>query len=73
MAPPDDVAAIASALDDLVSRWRAGRLQVGDSFDCVAAEFEITRTARLLHDVLLRAFAGAHQRRGNEHSTTERL
>jgi glycosyltransferase involved in cell wall biosynthesis len=61
VAPPDDVAAIASALGDLVSKWRAGRLHVGDSFDCVAAEFEITRTARLLHDVLLEAFAHAGQ------------
>jgi hypothetical protein len=59
VAAPDDVPGIAAALDDLVSRWRAGTLRVGDSFDRVAAEFDVTRTARLLHDVLLRAFAGA--------------
>lgn len=63
VVPPDDVAAIASALNDLVSRWRAGRLCVSDSFDRVAAEFDITRTARLLHDVLRRAFADVHQTR----------
>jgi hypothetical protein len=53
---PDDVAGIASALRDLVTRWHAGTLHVADSFDPVAAEFDIRRTARLLHDVLLGAF-----------------
>ena len=56
VAPPHDVEAIASALADLVGRWREGTLDVGASFDGVAAEFEIARTARALHDVLIRAF-----------------
>jgi hypothetical protein len=56
VAPPDDVAAIASALRDLVRRWRAGTLAVPDSFDQVAAEFDIRRTTARLHDVLAGAF-----------------
>ncbi len=56
-APPTDPAAIASALGDLVRRWRDGTLDVGASFDEAAAEFDIRRTTRLLHDVLIRAFA----------------
>jgi hypothetical protein len=63
VAAPDDLAAIASALHDLVSAWRAGALRVSESFDQVASEFDITRTARLLHDVLLGAFADACQTR----------
>jgi glycosyltransferase involved in cell wall biosynthesis len=59
VAPPDDVPGITSVLADLMARWRAGTLQVGQSFDRVAAEFDITRTARLLHQVLLGAFTGA--------------
>ena len=57
VAPPNDVGAIASALNDLLGRWRAGTLAVGASFDGVAAEFDIRRIARLLHDVMNRAFA----------------
>jgi Glycosyl transferase 4-like domain len=56
VAPPDDVTAISSALADLVRRHRAGTLRVADSFDRVAAEFDITQTTGLLHDVLTRAF-----------------
>ena len=56
VAPPDDVDAIAAALADLVRRWREGTLAVGASFEGVAAEFDISRTARVLHDVLIRAF-----------------
>jgi len=56
VAPPDDVDAIANALAGLVRRWREGTLAVGESFDAVAAGFEIGRTARALHDVLIRAF-----------------
>jgi glycosyltransferase involved in cell wall biosynthesis len=56
VAPPDDVAAIASALSGLVRRWREGSLEVGESFDRVAAGFDIGRTTRLLHDVLIGAF-----------------
>ena len=41
VAPPDDVDAIASALAGLVRRWREGTLAVGESFDGVAAEFDI--------------------------------
>jgi glycosyltransferase involved in cell wall biosynthesis len=56
VAPPDDVDAIAAALAGLVRRWREGTLAVGASFESVAAEFDISRTARVLHDVLIRAF-----------------
>jgi len=56
-AAPDDAVAIASALGDLVRQWRDGTLGVAASFDEVAAEFDIRRTARLLHDVMIRAFA----------------
>ena len=56
IAPPEDVSAIASALGALVRRWRDGTLDVGEGFDRVAAEFDMSRTARLLHDVLIRAF-----------------
>jgi glycosyltransferase involved in cell wall biosynthesis len=61
VAPPDDAAAIGVALHDLVGRWRRGTFGVSDAFDQVAAEFDITRTARILHDVLVSAFARAHQ------------
>jgi glycosyltransferase involved in cell wall biosynthesis len=57
VAPPDDVAAIASVLDGLVEQWRAGTLSVSDSFDRVAAEFDIRATAGLLNAALTRAFA----------------
>jgi glycosyltransferase involved in cell wall biosynthesis len=57
VAPPDDVAGIASMIDRVVTRWRAGELGVGDSFDEVAAEFDIRRTTARLHQVLTRAFA----------------
>jgi glycosyltransferase involved in cell wall biosynthesis len=56
VAPPDDVAAISAALADLVRRHRDGTLAVADSFDRVAAEFDIAQTTGLLHDVLTRAF-----------------
>jgi len=56
VAPPEDVAAIASALRDLVRCWRAGTLAVPDSFDPVAAEFDMRRTTARLHDVLAGAF-----------------
>ena len=62
VAPPDDIDAIAAALADLVRRWREGTLSVGAAFDGVAAEFDIRRTARVLHDVLIRAF---DDRQGN--------
>jgi glycosyltransferase involved in cell wall biosynthesis len=57
VAPPDDVAAIVSMLDGVVTRWRAGELAVGDVFDTVAAEFDIKRTTARLHEALTRAFA----------------
>jgi hypothetical protein len=57
IAPPEDVPAIASALRDLMARWRAGTLGVAPSFDDVAREFDIRRTARLLDAVMSRAFA----------------
>jgi hypothetical protein len=60
VAPPDDVGAIASTLADLILRWRSGTLDVGESFDRVAAEFDIRHTTRLLHDVLIRAFDEPH-------------
>ena len=54
---PTDAAAIAAAIADLVRRWRDGTLDVAASFDDVAAEYDVRRTARLLHDVMIRAFA----------------
>ena len=56
VAPPEDVGAIVSALAGPVRRWREGTLDVGEAFDRVSAEFDMSRTARLLHDVLIRAF-----------------
>lgn len=56
VAPPDNVAAIAAAIADLVKQSRAGTLGVSASFDGVAAEFEIGRVAARFNDVLVRAF-----------------
>jgi glycosyltransferase involved in cell wall biosynthesis len=56
VAPPDDIAAIRAALSELVRQWRAGTLHVDESFDRVAAEFDIRRTTALLHDVMTGAF-----------------
>jgi hypothetical protein len=53
VAPPETSA-------PLCPRWRvscvdgAGTLHVGEAFDRVSAEFDMSRTARLLHDVLIR-------------------
>jgi glycosyltransferase involved in cell wall biosynthesis len=57
VAPPDDVDAIASAIHDLLERWRAGRLSVDASFDRIASEFDVAHTSRRLGDVLARACA----------------
>ena len=57
VAPPDDDAAIASALEDLIARWRAGSLAVSPSFDAVAAGYDIRNTTARLAAVLQRAFA----------------
>jgi hypothetical protein len=56
VAPPDDVGAITAELGRLVGQWREGTLEVGEAFDRVAAQFDITRTTRLLHDILIHAF-----------------
>jgi len=56
VAQPDDADAIRSALAELIRRWREGTLDVGASFDRVAAGFDIRATTALLHDVLIRAF-----------------
>lgn len=52
IAAPDDVAGIDRALEALVTAWRAGRLQVSDTFDEVAREFDIERTTARLAQVL---------------------
>jgi len=57
VAPPDDEAAIASVLEDLIARWRGGTLGVSPSFDAVAAEYDIRNTTARLAAVLQRAFA----------------
>ena len=57
IVPPDDANAIASALSDLLGRWRSGTLAVDASFAATAAEFDIRNTSRLLSDVLARACA----------------
>jgi glycosyltransferase involved in cell wall biosynthesis len=54
---PDDTNAIASAISDLLGRWRSGTLAVDTSFAATAAEFDIRNTSRLLSDVLARACA----------------
>jgi hypothetical protein len=56
VAAPDDVAAIVSVLEGLVEQFRTGTLTVSESFDRVAAEFDIRRTAGLLSAALTRAF-----------------
>jgi glycosyltransferase involved in cell wall biosynthesis len=56
VAQPGNVGSIVEAIAELIRRWRDGTLEVGEAFDAVAAEFEIGRTAHLLHDVLIRAF-----------------
>jgi glycosyltransferase involved in cell wall biosynthesis len=56
VVPPDDVEAIASALSDLLRRWRSGALQLSASFVQVASEYDIRCTALRLNDVLVRAF-----------------
>jgi len=56
VAPPDDVDAMTEVLGGLIDCWRAGQLRVGESFDEVAAEYHIARTAARLDEVLVRAF-----------------
>jgi glycosyltransferase involved in cell wall biosynthesis len=60
IAPPDDEAAIVSAVDDLLRRAAAGRLCVSEAFDAVAAEFDISRTTERLHQVLVQTFEREH-------------
>ncbi len=57
VVPPDDVPAIAAAVEGLLTRFREGTLSVDDSFDLVAAHYEIGNTSRMLSDVLARACA----------------
>jgi hypothetical protein len=57
IASPDDVDGIASAISNLLRRWRDGTLEVGPGFDRVASEYDITRTTAAFSDVLTRAFA----------------
>lgn len=52
VATPDDVPAIARAMESLVTAWRAGPLRVSDQFDAVAAEYDIERTTAALAQVL---------------------
>jgi hypothetical protein len=54
---PDDVPAIASAVQALLRQFRQGTLAVDDAFDSVASDYDISNTARLLSDVLARACA----------------
>jgi glycosyltransferase involved in cell wall biosynthesis len=59
VAAPDDEAAMADALRDLISRWRDGTLSTGSGFDAAAAQYDITKTTAALSDVLTRAFTAA--------------
>lgn len=52
VAAPDDIDAIARALEDLVKAWRNGRLEVSSDFDAVAAEYDVTHTTEMLSHVL---------------------
>lgn len=54
--PPDDVEGIASALSELIRRWRSHTLEPPASSGQVAAEYDIRCTASQLNDVLRRAF-----------------
>jgi hypothetical protein len=57
VAAPDDEAAIRIALKHVLARWRDGALGVGQEFDRVAAEYDITKTTAKFSEVLTRAFA----------------
>ena len=57
VAAPDDEAAIRIALKHVLARWREGALGVGQEFDRVSAEYDITKTTATFSDVLTRAFA----------------
>jgi glycosyltransferase involved in cell wall biosynthesis len=59
IAPPDDEAAIASALDGLLRRHEAAALQVSPVFARVAEEFDIDRTTLALDRAIQRAIDGA--------------
>ena len=57
VAAPGDETAIRIALTHVLTRWRDGALGVGQQFDRVAAEYDITKTTAKFSDVLTRAFA----------------
>jgi len=57
VAAPNDEGAIRIALTHVLRRWRDGALGVGQEFDRVAAEYDITKTTAKFSDVLTRAFA----------------
>jgi glycosyltransferase involved in cell wall biosynthesis len=52
LAEPGDVEAIAAALEGLLEAWRGGGLRVAESFDAVAARFDIARTTARLAEIL---------------------
>lgn len=59
MAPPDDPAAIASALADLMAAHQSGRLTVPRQFDAVVAPYRIETTARAFGRIMEECVAGA--------------
>ncbi len=52
VAAPQDVAQIASAVEDLLDRGRAGALKVSPQFASVAARYEISQTAAVWNQLL---------------------
>jgi glycosyltransferase involved in cell wall biosynthesis len=55
VAAPGDVAGIARAVEELLERWRAGRLAVSEGFRAVAEQYEIRRVTERLDAILREA------------------
>jgi glycosyltransferase involved in cell wall biosynthesis len=56
VAPPDDPAAIAAAIAELMDRASTDALAVDAGFDAVAEEYDIRRTTERFHHVLAKTF-----------------
>ena len=54
LAPPDNEAEIASAIEMLIAKKRGGELAVPPSFDAVAARYDIRTTTRAFANILER-------------------
>jgi glycosyltransferase involved in cell wall biosynthesis len=58
LAAPDDPAAIAAALADLLASWQRGRLTVSKKFERVAAPYDIAATTERLDGILQTLVSG---------------